>query len=65
MLKGTSLVIQWLRFCTSNAGCTGSIPGLGTKIPYAMRCRQKKKKKKKNAIFLSHEFIRKKIVEKC
>ena len=63
MLKGTSQVIQWLRFCTSNAGCTGSIPGLGTKILYAMRCHQKKKKK--NAIFLSHEFIRKKIVEKC
>ena len=51
MLKGTSLVIQWLRFCTSNAGCTGSIPGLGTKIPYAMRCRQKKKKKKRMLFF--------------
>ena len=36
MLRGTSLVIQWLRFCTSNTGCAGSIPGLGTKIPYAM-----------------------------
>ena len=26
-------MVQWLRFCTSTAGGTGSIPGLGTKIP--------------------------------
>ena len=25
--SGTSLVIQWLRLCTSNAGGVGSIPG--------------------------------------
>ena len=25
----------WLRLCTSKAGGTGSIPGLGTKIPHA------------------------------
>ena len=31
----TSLVVQWLRLCTSTAGGTGSIPGLGTKIPHA------------------------------
>ena len=24
---GTSLVVQWLQFCTSNAGDMGSIPG--------------------------------------
>ena len=29
--RGTSLVVQWLRLCTSTAGGTGSIPGLGTK----------------------------------
>ena len=30
--KGTSLAVQWLRLCTSNALGTGSIPGQGTKI---------------------------------
>ena len=32
---GTSLVVKWLRLCASNAGDAGSIPGQGTKIPYA------------------------------
>ena len=27
---GTSLAVQWLRLCASNAGGTGSIPGQGT-----------------------------------
>ena len=27
---GTSLVVQWLRFCTPNAGVPGSTPGQGT-----------------------------------
>ena len=31
--QGTSLVIQWLKLCTSNAGGTGLIPGRGAKIP--------------------------------
>ena len=31
-----SLVVQWLRFCTSNAGSVGSIPDWGTKIPHAV-----------------------------
>ena len=34
---GTSLVVQWLRFCASNAGGMGSISGQGTKIH--MLCR--------------------------
>ena len=41
---------QWevvkLRLCVPNAGGTGSIPGQGTKIPYAAGCGQKKKKRK-------------------
>ena len=28
--KGTSLVAQWLRLCSPNAGGLGSIPGRGT-----------------------------------
>ena len=28
---GTSLVVQWLRFCTSNAGDLGSIPDQETR----------------------------------
>ena len=37
----TSLVVQWLRLCTSNAGDEGSIPGQGTKILH-VQCDQKK-----------------------
>ena len=29
--SGTSLVVQWLRLCTSTTGDTGSIPGWGAK----------------------------------
>ena len=35
IISGTSLAVQWLRLCTSNAGGGGSIPGQGTKIPHA------------------------------
>ena len=31
----TSLVVQWLRCCTSTAGGKGLIPGQGTKILHA------------------------------
>ena len=44
---GTSLVVQWLRLCTSNAGRTGSFPGSGTKIPHASWCGQKKQQQNK------------------
>ena len=40
----TSLVVQWLRPCTFNAGSTGSIPGWGTKIPNSVWCGQTKNK---------------------
>ena len=33
--RGTSLVAQWLRFCTSDARGVGSIPTWRTKIPCA------------------------------
>ena len=36
--SGTSLVVQWLRLRTSNAGDVGSISGQGTKIPHAAWC---------------------------
>ena len=39
----TSLMVQWLRLCTSNAGRAGSILGRGTKIPHASWQGQKKK----------------------
>ena len=32
---GTSLVVQWLRLCTPNAGGPGSILGWGNKFPYS------------------------------
>ena len=34
-LRGTSLVVQWLRLCAASAGGTGSVTGWGTKIPHA------------------------------
>ena len=42
---GNAMVVQWLWPCTSPAGGPGSIPRLGTKIPQALQCSQKKKKK--------------------
>ena len=47
---GTSLAVQWLRFCTPDTGGMGSIPGQVTEILHAAGCVQKKKKKKKNLI---------------
>ena len=44
-MTGTSLVVQWLRLRSPNAGGIGSIPGQGTRIPHATRWGQKKKKK--------------------
>ena len=38
------MVVQWLRLCTPNAGCKGSIPGQGTKILHAMPRDQKRKR---------------------
>ena len=48
--SGTSLVVQWLRLCTSTAGGgggTSSNPGWGTKIPHGMQCGQNLKSQKK------------------
>ena len=39
----TSVVNQWLRLHTSNAGGVGSIPGQGTRIPHAAWHGKKKK----------------------
>ena len=39
----TSLVVQWLKLHAFNAGSTGSIPDWGTKIPHAMRQKEKEK----------------------
>ena len=44
---GTSLVVQQLKLCPSDAGGAGSIPGWRTKIPHALKYGQKKKKRKK------------------
>ena len=35
--------VQWLRFCASNAGGAGSIPGRGTKIPHTAQSGQNNK----------------------
>ena len=46
-ILGTSLAVQWLRLCASNAGAVGSIPPQGTKIPHAVLHGQKEKKKER------------------
>ena len=38
---GTFLVVQWLRFHTSNADGVGSTPGQETKISHAKQCGQR------------------------
>ena len=43
---GNSLVVQGLRLCTSIAWGTGSIPGLGIKIPQATWHDRNRKQKK-------------------
>ena len=65
LIKGTSLVVQWLRHHSRIAGGTGLIPGWGTKIP-ALRsyiplheARAKKKKikgEKKKEIYQGLEM---------
>ena len=42
--SGTSLMVQWLKLCTSTAGNTGFSPSWGTKIPHATEHGQKKSK---------------------
>ena len=39
-------MVQWLKLCAPNAGGTGSIFGLGTKIPHSFQCDQKERKKR-------------------
>ena len=52
---GISLMVQWLRLCTSTAGGTGSIPSWETKIPHAVR--PKKEKKRLGISFLPHSWV--------
>ena len=42
--SGITLMVQWLRLCTSKAGVMGSSPGQGTNIPHATWSSHKKKK---------------------
>ena len=53
-IQGTSVAVQWLRFCPSNAGSAGSIPGQGTKIPHAVWHGQKKIKERKKTEIEDH-----------
>ena len=46
--KGISLVVQQLRFCASNAGGTGSIPGWRIDPTSHEAKKKKKKRKRKN-----------------
>ena len=43
--SGTSLVVQWLRLCASNARSMDSIPDWGTRIPHTAQCGQNKNPK--------------------
>ena len=37
LLKGTSLMVQWLKLCAPNEGGMGLIPGWGTKISHGKK----------------------------
>ena len=41
-MTGTSLAVQWLKFCTSTAGDVGSIPDRETMIPCAVHSHTQK-----------------------
>ena len=53
---GTSLLVQWLRLPTSNAGNVGSILGQGTKIPHAEAKIQKHNQKQNSKMLLFTYF---------
>ena len=50
-IAGTSLVAQWLRLHTVNAGGGGLIPDQGSKIPHATQHSQKIKKQDKSTLY--------------
>ena len=50
--QGNSLVVQWLRLCTSTPEGAGSIPGWGMEIPRGVAKKKKKKKKKQFQSFV-------------
>ena len=47
-----SLVVQWLRLNTLNAGCLGSIPGQGTRSSWIPQLRHSVAEKESKAIIL-------------
>ena len=54
-VRGTSLVVQWLRLCASNAGGTGLILDWGTRNSHAIRCTPRShKKEKEEAVRVEH-----------
>ena len=56
-LGRTSLVVQWLELCTSNAGNVDLIPGWGTKIPHAAWPENPQKTSKKKNWAESRAYI--------
>ena len=64
LIKGTSLVVQWLRHHSCIAGGTGLIPGWGTKIPalrsyiplHEARAKKKNYRGKKKEIYQGLEM---------
>ena len=51
-----SLVVQWLRLCTSTAEGASLIPGGGTKIPYVVKNKFKKNLKMYVCVYI-HIYI--------
>ena len=49
-ILGTSLVVQWLRLCTSTAGGTGSIPGWGSSSCFEVQPKKKKNIKRSHTV---------------
>ena len=60
--QGTSLAVQWLKLCTSNAGGEGWILVQGIKIPYThylpSPSKKKKKKPKRSGASLGAQMVK-------
>ena len=50
-MRGTSLVVQWLRLCAYSTGIAGLVSGWGTKTPYVVWPEREKKNVEKYCLW--------------
>ena len=64
-IRGTSLVVQWLRLCAPNAGDLGSIPGQGTRVHMLQTMPHVTMKNWHNQINKNFLILKKKFIRAC